>query len=129
MSKIIFGNTIDLLTTGTPSSGEYILAYDLDGVLKQKDEFGVITEIGGGPTSGIGSTPSLYNVLSIDNDTIDLDIIMGTSTSILSSNGGGQIDLDYNGNSSILLSTDNASLVTSYINLDNSVIESGISNE
>lgn len=108
MSKIIFGDKIDLLTAGTPSTDGYIVAYDLDGILKQKDEFGVITPIGGGPTGGIGGTPSLYDVLSINNDTISENIIMGTSTSILSSNGGGQIDLDYSGlSNSVLISTDN----------------------
>jgi len=77
MASVLFGNTIDMLTVATPSSG-YIVAYDLDGVLKQKDEFGVITEIGGGPinisgtgsvnfipkwdsTYGLSSTSSIYD--------------------------------------------------------------------
>lgn len=111
MSTIIFGSTIDLLSAGTPSSGGYIVAYDLDGILKQKDEFGVITEIGGGPTGGIGATPSFYDVLSVNNDTVTYDIIMGTSTSILSSNGGGQIDLA----NEVSITTDNGSFNQGYV--------------
>jgi hypothetical protein len=109
MASIIFGTTLDMLTVATPSSGAYTVAYDLDGILKQKDEFGIITPIGGGPTGGIGSTPSLSDVMSISN-IANSPLIMGTSTSILSSNGGGRIDLDYSGASnSILLSSDNGS--------------------
>jgi hypothetical protein len=98
-----------MLTAATPSSGGYVVAYDLDGILKQKDEFGIITEIGGGPTSGAGLTPSLSDVMGIDNNSNIYSLIMGTSTSLLSANGGGQIDLDYSGTNSILISTDNAS--------------------
>jgi hypothetical protein len=57
MSSILFGNTINMLTVAT-SSG-YVIAYDLDGILKQKDEFGVITEIGGGG-SNIGGTQYIF---------------------------------------------------------------------
>jgi hypothetical protein len=57
MASVIFGNTLDMLNVTVPPGG-YIVAYDLDGVLKQKDEFGVITPVGGGPIniSGTGST-------------------------------------------------------------------------
>jgi hypothetical protein len=108
MASVIFGSTLDMLTAATPSSGGKVVAYDLDGILKQKDEFGIITEIGGGPTAG-GGTPSLSDVMGISN-IANVPLIMGTSTSILSSNGGGRIDLDYSGSTnSILISTDNAS--------------------
>ena len=109
MASVIFGSTLDMLTAATPSSGGKVVAYDLDGILKQKDEFGVIIEIGGGPTAGAGGTPSLSDVMGISN-IANVPLIMGTSTSILSSNGGGRIDLDYSGSTnSILISTDNAS--------------------
>jgi len=107
MASVIFGSTLDMLTAATPSSGGKVVAYDLDGILKQKDEFGIITEIGGGPELGL--TPSLSEVMGISN-IANVPLIMGTSTSILSSNGGGRIDLDYSGSTnSILISTDNAS--------------------
>jgi len=61
MSKITFNTFIDMSSAATPSSG-YLVAYDLDGMLKQKDQYGVVTLIGAtgavgpiGPT-GIGTT-------------------------------------------------------------------------
>jgi hypothetical protein len=36
-----------MIIAATPSSGSYLVAYDLDGILKQKDEFDIITIIGG----------------------------------------------------------------------------------
>ena len=46
MSRLKF-DTIDLNSVASPASGSYLVAYDLDGKLKQKDSEGVITEIGG----------------------------------------------------------------------------------
>ena len=109
MGSILFGNNIDMLTVATPSSG-FLVAYDLDGILKQKDELGVITEIGGGLTAGSG-VPSLSSVLSVGNLSGTGSIIMGTSTVISSSNGGGQINLDYNTNE-VFISTDNGAYST-----------------
>lgn len=51
MSRLRF-DTIDLTSVASPASGSYLVAYDLDGKLKQKDSAGVITEIGSGGTSG-----------------------------------------------------------------------------
>lgn len=48
MSRLKF-DTIDLNSVASPASGSYLVAYDLDGKLKQKDSEGVITEIGSGP--------------------------------------------------------------------------------
>lgn len=59
MALINFGNTVDMLLVGTPSFGETFVAYDLDGVLKQKDYLGNITVIGGtgGSFSSITTAP------------------------------------------------------------------------
>jgi YVTN family beta-propeller protein len=104
MSQIIFGGTVSMLTVATPSTG-WIVGYDDDGVLKQKDIFGIITEIGGGLTN----PNDLQTVLSLGNDSGANSIIMGTSTYIGSNNGGGKIELDYGGvTNSILISTDNS---------------------
>ncbi len=54
MSKIEFRTFIDMLTVATPSSG-YAIGYDLDGTLKQKDQFGVISPIGATGSPGISS--------------------------------------------------------------------------
>lgn len=93
-----------MLTVATPSTG-WIVGYDDDGVLKQKDIFGIITEIG----DGLTNPNDLQTVLSLGNDSGVNSIIMGTSTYIKSNNGGGKIELDYGGvTNSILISTDNS---------------------
>lgn len=101
MSRIIFPVVVDLITAATPSSG-FTLGYDLDGVLKQKDSSGVITPIG-----SLTNQP-LYSVLNAGNNSGTFSIILGTSSSLKSSNGGGQLDLDYNGNSDRVLLTTNS---------------------
>jgi hypothetical protein len=65
MSFIYFGNTMSLVDAATPSAGAWTVAYDSDGVLKQKDEFGVITQIGAGSS---GATPSLSEVYHLSPD-------------------------------------------------------------
>lgn len=104
MSKVIFGGSFSFITAATPSSG-WIVGYDTDGIIKQKDVNGVITPIGGGPTAGNSGTYSLSQVLAVSNNSQNLSIIMGTSTSIKSARGGGQINLDYASNE-VLLSND-----------------------
>jgi hypothetical protein len=113
MSQINFGSFVDMLTIATPSSG-YIVAYDLDGILKQKDFFGTVIEIGGGPTSG-STASSLAASLSQGNNSGVYSIIMGTSTSIRSANGGGSLNLDNMGASAVSLSTDNGALAETYL--------------
>jgi hypothetical protein len=110
MSQVIFGNLEDLLSIGTPSSG-YIVAYDLDGVLKQKDVFGNITPIGN------TSTYSLDEVLAAGNLSGTYSIIMGTSSIIRSANGGGAIHFDYPGASAVSITTDGASYSETYLTL------------
>jgi hypothetical protein len=121
MASVLFGNTIDMITVATPSSG-YVVAYDLDGILKQKDEFGVITEIGGGPTAGLGITPSLSEVLTIDNITDGKDIIMSNDDVIIAATGGGVLNLRNGGNGSVLL----GSIGGSILNLNPAEITLGL---
>jgi YVTN family beta-propeller protein len=114
MSSILFGATISMIDAATPSG--WLLAYDVDGVLRQKDSAGVISNVGFG-----GSTQSLYETLLIGNNTQTQNIIMGTSTYLLSSNGGGKIELDFIGNTnSVLISTDNSAQLDSGLLLQNS---------
>ena len=67
MSYIIFNNLVDLTGAATPSSG-YTVAYDLDGVIKQKDTLGNVTPIGGG--GGGGS----FSVITSDNSGINVTV-------------------------------------------------------
>lgn len=70
MSLIQFGNTLNIITTATPSSG-YLIAYDLDGVLKEKDQYGVISTFlkGTGTTNYLSkwSGSSLTSSIIYDN--------------------------------------------------------------
>ena len=75
------------------------------------------------------STFSLYQVLQQGNDTHNLNIIMGTGSYIESGNSGAIIKLDdglVSGN--ILISTDNSSPLSSYIDMDQSDIVISIPN-
>ena len=47
MSSILFGGTVSMSTAATPSVG-WLVAYDTDGTLKQKDSSGVVSPLGGG---------------------------------------------------------------------------------
>ena len=55
MSLINFTTYVDLINSATPSSG-FSVAYDLDGILKQKDFNGIITQIGSTASGGSGTT-------------------------------------------------------------------------
>lgn len=119
MSSIAFGSTYSFLTAATPSQG-WVIGYDTDGVLKQKDSSGNIILIGGGPTAGNLATYSISQVLTVGNNTGTRSIIMGTGTNIKSANGGGKIEFDYlSGTNSILISSDNSSQAESYLILKN----------
>lgn len=109
MANLKFEDLYDFSGSGTPSTG-FVVGYDLDGVLKQKDEYGVITPIGN--TGGSGGATGLSGVLSIGNNSGTQNIIMGTSTSISSANGSGSIELD-NTVDVVKLSTDDTSLTLS----------------
>ena len=47
MASIYFENRTDITISATPSNDGFLITYDLDGKLKQKDHLGNITEIGG----------------------------------------------------------------------------------
>ena len=125
MSSIIFGYTMSLTTAATPSTG-FLVAYDSDGILKQKDSAGVITPIGGGTGSVFTGTGSLAQVLAVGNDSETYSILMGTATSILVGNSG-TIDMAsastiYMGTSSSILSNNGLSaLYFDYNSLTSSV--------
>lgn len=121
MSSVKFGGSFSFITSATPSTG-WVVGYDTDGILKQKDSNGLITPIGGGPTAGNSATYSLSQVLAAGNNSNAYSIIMGTSTYIKSKRGGGQLNLDYSTNE-VLLSTDNAAFSASQLYLKNGYIE------
>lgn len=99
MSQIIFNSYIDLENSGaTPSGFGYTVAYDIDGILKQKDQDGVITPV------GQVSTQTLLQTLQLGNDSGIYSIKMGTSSSILSNNGTGRLSMDYGGTNSVFIS-------------------------
>lgn len=66
MSSIVFGGTVSMLTVATPSSG-WLIGYDTDGILKQKDQFGIIKaikEVIAGPIGPTGATGIGFNTIS-----------------------------------------------------------------
>jgi hypothetical protein len=106
MSHILFGSTIDMLILATPSTG-YVIAYDLDNTLKQKDSNGDLSPIGG--------SQNLSTVLKYGNNTGTYSILLGTYSEI-NSFAGGKISLSDGGTQSILIYLNNLS-ATSSINL------------
>lgn len=77
-------------TAATPSSDGYTIGYDLDGVIKQKNYLGVVTPL------FTSSSQNLKQTLNLGNDSGIYSIMMGTGTSIYSSNSKSGIKLDYN---------------------------------
>ena len=113
MALVVFESRVNMLTVATPSIGGFILAYDsVDGVLKQKNDQGVISAIA-------GSTPvgSLSQTLAIGNSTGTFSINLGANTKISSVMGGGQLRLDngIGGANIVNLSTDYGALAQSYL--------------
>lgn len=86
-----------MLTAATPSTG-WLLGYDVDGFLKQKNAEGVITQVGLGGTASIPPTPTLSEVLEMSNLTGTYSIVMGTQTIISTVNGDSYLSLDPGGN-------------------------------
>ena len=92
MAQVIFNNRIDMVTTAaTPSADGYTIGYDTDGIIKQKDSLGVITPLFS------STSQNLTQTLNIGNDSGIYSIMMGTGTSIYSSNSTGRIKLDHSG--------------------------------
>lgn len=102
MSQIIFNNLINMQTIGTPSGDGYIVAYDLDGVIKQKDNLGNITPIAGSP----GGTPSLEAVLRIGNTTGTSSLILASGSVLYTDFGLGQFHFGDNLTNGVYISTD-----------------------
>ena len=101
MSTINFGSTVSMTTAATPSQG-WIIGYDLDGFLKQKDTSGTIIQIGVGGTAGISATPSLLDVIKVGSSTGTYSIEMGSNTSLITSGSNNQINF---GTSALEIST------------------------
>ena len=115
MAQVIFNNRINMVTTAaTPSVDGYTIGYDIDGVIKQKDSAGVVTPL------FTSSSQTLRQTLNLGNDSGIYSIMMGTATSIYSSNSTGIIKLDYNG--SVFISSTSSSTGTSSITLSSSSI-------
>ena len=92
MAQVIFNNRIDMVTTAaTPSADGYTIGYDTDGIIKQKDSLGVITPLFS------DASQNLTQTLNFGNDSGIYSIMMGTGTSIYSSNSTGRIKLDHSG--------------------------------
>jgi hypothetical protein len=116
MAQVIFNNRINMVTTAaTPSADGYTIGYDTDGVIKQKDSAGVVTPLFS------SSSQNLIQTLNLGNDSGIYSIMMGTATSIYSSNSTGRIRLDNNG--SVFISSTASSTGTSSITLSNSNID------
>ena len=111
MSVVIFNNLTDMITAATPSAGGYTVAYDLDGVIKQKDSNGIVTPI------AADSSQNLIQVLNIGNDSGAYSIMMGTATSIFSSNSSARLRMDRNGGAFLSVT---ASAATASIDLSGS---------
>ena len=119
MAQVIFNNRINMVTTAaTPSVDGYTIGYDIDGVIKQKDSAGVVTPLFS------SSSQNLIQTLNLGNDSGIYSIMMGTATSIYSSNSTGRIRLDYNGtiliNATSSTGTSSIALSNSSINIYNS---------
>ena len=115
MAQVIFNNRIDMVTTAaTPSADGYTIGYDTDGVIKQKDYLGVVTPIFS------SSSQNLMQTLNLGNDSGIYSIMMGTGTSIYSSNSNGKIKLDYN--NSVFIYTTASSTGTASIQIEDSNI-------
>ena len=112
MSQLIFNTLVDLQNiVGTPSTG-YTVAYDLDGVIKQKSSAGVITPIGGG-----GGSQSLKQTLIYGNDSGTYSLSLGTSSFLRSGVGNGRLYLGYGNTYSTFLMNGNLTTSTSSVNL------------
>jgi hypothetical protein len=107
MAAFIFGEKIDFNIVPNPDTGGFVIGYDLDGVLKQKDEFGVITNIGGG--SG-----NLSSVLAQGNNSGTYSIVLDNGSYITNNTSTNKINLN---NSAISLTTDNELYIESYLYL------------
>ena len=105
MSIIIFDSKINIYDVPTPTGGQIIIAYDLDGSLKTKDEFGIILPLGG--------ENSLSQSLLLGNTTGNTSIIL--ESAIVGTNSNAQLSMN---NNMIEMRTDGISYNTSYFQID-----------
>ena len=119
MALVLFESRVNMITAATPSNGGFLVAYDtLDGVLKQKDDQGVITAIGSG--GGIGS---LSQTLSIGKTTGTNSIYLDITSGIKSSGGSASLRLDSGTSGNyVSLSTSNISSGSNLIMSDSTIL-------
>jgi hypothetical protein len=123
MALILFESRVNMITAATPSIGGFVVAYDtLDGVLKQKDDQGVITPIGG--AGGVGS---LSQTLTIGRETGANSILLSIDTRLRSASSESYLKLDGSGENYVELSSSN--LVTgSSLTMTDSDVQLKVSN-
>jgi hypothetical protein len=122
MALVLFDNTVNMITAATPSSsGGFLVGYDTDGVLKQKDHLGVITPIGSG--GGIGS---LAQTLTIGNSTGVNSIYLDINTRVRSNAGAASLRLDAGGYSNYVQLSSSIAGSTLTMN-DNTIQLTGLS--
>lgn len=129
MSQIVFYSTIDMQNVlGTPSNG-FAIAYDSDGVLKQKDSTGLISRVGYSEQYG------LEDILLFNNQTGTHSIILGENSLLKSEIGNSYINLSngytysvlinvsdsINGTSSILMESDKFQISKNNNNYDSNI--------
>jgi hypothetical protein len=120
MSSIIFGEKIDITSFDAIAHGAtsgYVVAYDIDGILKQKDIVTGTVSIVGSSVAGGSFAASLL----IGNQTGITPIIVSTSSYIISGTGGNKIDL----NSGIITSGTSSNYSYLIISGDNVVLGNG----
>jgi hypothetical protein len=95
----------------TPSGIGYTIGYDVDGILKQKDQNGVITPV------GLQSFNNLEKTLSYGINSGSYSILMGTSSRIGSSNiySTGNIKFDYGMTNSVMVSVTASNIESSLL--------------
>jgi len=120
MALVVFESRVNMLTVATPSVGGYVIAYDsTDGILKQKNDQGVIS-----PIAGSSSPGSLAQTLAIGNSSGTHSINLGANCKIGTGMGGGQLRLDngIGGANIVNLSTDYGALAQSYLYMSNNTV-------
>ena len=109
MSQIVFYSTIDMQNVlGTPSNG-FAIAYDSDGVLKQKDSTGLISRVGYSDQYG------LEDILLFNNQAGTHSIILGQNSLLKSEIGNSYINLSNGNTYSVLINVGNSINGTSSI--------------
>ena len=120
MALVVFESRVNMLTVATPSVGGYVIAYDsTDGILKQKNDQGVIS-----PIAGSSSPGSLAQTLAIGNSSGTHSINLGANCKIGTGMGGGQLRLDngIGGANIVNLSTDYGALAQSYLYMSSNTV-------